>query len=82
VTGCEPVDVYLSLLAKVGFEAVLCSGPTNFCTSPTTQGFDFVGVKPRKWTVSKRLPFLTAASVFLLLLALSRHRRGVCGPAS
>eukprot|EP00308_Calcidiscus_leptoporus_P009065 CAMPEP_0119356542 /NCGR_PEP_ID=MMETSP1334-20130426/5132_1 /TAXON_ID=127549 /ORGANISM="Calcidiscus leptoporus, Strain RCC1130" /LENGTH=443 /DNA_ID=CAMNT_0007370603 /DNA_START=119 /DNA_END=1452 /DNA_ORIENTATION=+ len=78
--GVRAVDVYLSLLAKVGFEAVLCSGPTNFCTSPTTQGFDFVGVKPRKWTVSKRLPFLTAASVFLLLLALVAIDEVCAGP--
>jgi len=39
-------EEYVALLEEVGFVDVEIVGTTDFWTSPTTRGFDFVARKP------------------------------------
>ena len=79
MSGCEPREEYLALLASAGFERVSCSGPTNFATSTTTLGFDFVAHKPSRRAepaASHRAALVAvAAAVALVGVAVMAFRR-------
>ena len=69
--------MYVALLAAAGFERVRCSGPTNFSTSPSTVGFDFVAYKPAAPPPShgRNVALLVGAAALAVGVALALRRR-------
>jgi hypothetical protein len=46
VSGCEPPEKYERWLAEAGFVHIRRLGATDFWTSPSTRGMNFVATKP------------------------------------